>query len=160
MSARLSRLLAPLAMGAALGLAACHPAAPDTRQAPGVEDAWVRLAPLPDRPAAAYLVIRGGAAPDRLVAISSPKAGRVELHASGIHAGMATMHAIDGVAVPPGGKAALAPGGDHAMLFGVDPAVRPGDPLPLSLRFASGATLTAEARTIAAGDPAPTGSPQ
>lgn len=149
---RLSRLLAPLAMGAVLGLAACHPAKP---KALGVEDAWVRLAAVPGRPAAGYVTIKGGATADRLVSVTSAKAARVELHAGGMEHGMATMHPISGLDVPAGDEAKLAPGGDHAMLFGIDPAIRPGDALPLTLRFASGTKLTTAAKTIAAGDPAP-----
>ena len=148
----LSRLLAPVALGTALVLGACHPARPRTLE---VQDAWARLAPMPGRPAAAYLTIRGGGKADRLVAITSPKVERIEMHSGGMEHGMATMHPIAGLDVPAGSEARFAPGGDHAMLFGVDPAIRPGDRLPLTLRFASGATLGTEARTIAAGDPAP-----
>jgi hypothetical protein len=41
------------------------------------------------------------------------------------------------------------------MLFGVDPSVRRGAALPLVFRFRSGKAVQADARVLAAGDPAP-----
>ncbi|MGC6751702.1 copper chaperone PCu(A)C [Escherichia coli] len=39
----------------------------------------------------------------------------------------------------------FAPGGKHVMLFGVVPNVHAGEKVPLTLRFASGHTVTAVA---------------
>jgi copper(I)-binding protein len=58
---------------------------------------------------------------------------------------MATMHPVEDVPIGPGEALAFAPGGKHAMLFGIDPAVQPGQRLPLAFRFASGRTIAAEA---------------
>jgi copper(I)-binding protein len=120
-----------------------------------IEEPWVRLAAVAGRPAAGYFVLRGGKAADRLIGAESGSATRAELHKGGMMDGMMTMRPLDGVDVSPGGRIAFAPGGDHVMLFGVDPALKPGATMPLRLRFASGATLDAAARVIAAGDPAP-----
>jgi copper(I)-binding protein len=120
-----------------------------------VEDAWVRLAAVPGRPAGGYFVLRGGPAPERLAAIESPQAQRAELHQGGAMDGMMTMRPMNGVDVAAGGKATLAPGSDHVMLFGVDPALQPGSTMTLRFRFQSGAVREAAARVIAAGDPAP-----
>jgi copper(I)-binding protein len=137
-----------------LAAAACQPAAPD---AVAVKYAWVRLSPVAGRPAALYFTLTGAAKPDRLVAIESPKVQRIELHetmGSGM-AGMTTMKPLAGVDVVPGSSLAFAPGGRHAMLFGVDPAAAPGTPIAFRFRFASGKVVTADARTIGAGDSAP-----
>lgn len=142
-------LLPVLALGA---LSSCQKAEPDALQ---VRDAWVRLAAVPDRPAAAYFKLVGGEAPDRLTGLDSPKVARVELHAGGMEGGMMTMKPMSGVDVPARGQIAFAPGGDHAMLFGVDPSIRPGSALPLIFRFTSGKALTANAKIYAAGDTAP-----
>jgi copper(I)-binding protein len=119
------------------------------------EEPWVRLAAVAGRPAAAYFVLRGGATADRLTGIESPAAARAELHEGGMMDNMATMKPMSGVDVAADGRATFAPGGDHVMLFGVDPAIKPGGTMPLHLHFRSGATLDAAARVIAAGDPAP-----
>jgi copper(I)-binding protein len=120
-----------------------------------VEDAWVRLPAAAGRPAAGYFVLRGGAAPERLATIESPQSERAELHQGGMMDGMMTMRPMNGVDLPADGRAKFAPGGDHVMLFGIDPAVRPGSTMTLRFRFQSGATREAAARVIAVGDPAP-----
>ena len=136
----------------AFALVACQPAAPkETR----VSDAWVRLSPVADRPAAGYFTVHGGPDADRLIAVESAKAERIELHEGGMKDGMATMRAIDGVDVPAGGEVKFASGGNHAMLFGLAPDVKPGGDIPLVLRFRSGRTIEVRAATQAAGDAPP-----
>jgi len=120
-----------------------------------VEDAWVRLPAVAGRPAGGYFVLRGGSAPERLAGIESPQASRAELHQGGMMDGMMTMRPMNGVDLPAGGKVSFGPGGDHIMLFDVDPALQPGSTMTLRFRFQSGATREAAARVIAAGDPAP-----
>ena len=50
------------------------------------------------------------------------------------------------------GRLVLAPGGNHLMLFDPSPSLKPGVKVPVTLSFASGASLTlsAEARAPAA----------
>ena len=43
------------------------------------------------------------------------------------------------------------------MLYDVDPALKPGGTTALTLRFSKAPAVTVEARTVSAGDPAPTG---
>ncbi len=83
-----------------------------------VEDVWMRP-PLGNRGAAAiYLTIHNAAdVADRLVAVSSPAAGRAEIHTHILEDGVARMRRIEGIDISPGGSAILAPGGDHLMLF-------------------------------------------
>ncbi len=116
--------------------------------APKVAGAWVRLPAATGRPAAGYLEIT--AAPgDALVAVSSPRAGRVELHSMSMVDGVMRMRAESRLAVPAAGRLSLAPGGNHLMLFDLAADVKPGERIPLKLRFASGSELSvsAEART-------------
>lgn len=140
------------ALLAVAALASCAKPAP---QELAVHDIWVRLAAVPDRPAAAYFTVHGGAAADRLTAVTSEKVATIELHKVGMEDGMMTMAPITEADVPAKGDLAFAPGGNHAMLFGVDPSVKPGGKLPLTLRFKSGKTMVAEAEVLAAGDDAP-----
>lgn len=157
---RLARLPSARAIGgvcaliALLAVAACHHVAPKLR----AEHGWVRLAAVPGRPAAGYLIIHGGPEPARLVAVESSSAGSSELHRSmkmGPGGSMSGMERLDGLDVPAGSDVAFAPGGNHVMLFGVSPQVKPGQRMQLSIRFAKGQPLTIDAKVVGAGDPAP-----
>ena len=157
MSAMRLRSFPGLVACALVALASCHRA-----PALGVDHAWVRLAAVPGHPAAAYLTIDGGAEPARLIAIDSPVAGASELHQSmktgpggAMTGAMTGMQRLDGLDLPAQGKLAFAPGGNHVMLFGVSPRVKPGDAIPLVIRFAKGQPLQASAKVVGAGDPAP-----
>ena len=114
-----------------------------------VDHAWVRLAAVPGRPAAAYLTVHGGKEPNRLIAIDSRQAGSSELHES-MKSGqdMASMRRLDGVDLPADGTVIFAPGGYHVMLFGVGPQVKPGDTMPLVARFAKGEPIAVEAKVV------------
>jgi copper(I)-binding protein len=111
-------------------------------------DAWVRLNPVPGRPSAGYLNVRGGAKADTLIAVTAPGA-RIELHSMSMDGGVMKMARLDSVAIPAGGTASFAPGGNHLMIFGLT-----GTPktLPLTLEFASGARLSVVAPVKAAAD--------
>jgi len=128
--------------------------------------AWVRLAAVSGNPAAAYLTLHGGPEDMRLIAIDSTAAGSSELHRSmktgpgGAVTGQMTgqmtgMQRLDGLDLPAHGKIAFAPGGNHVMLFGVSPQVKPGDHMALAVRFEKGQVLQADAVVVAAGDAPP-----
>lgn len=137
---------------AALALAACS-----RHDGPTLEAPWVRLAAVPGRPAAAYFTIHGGGAPAVLRAVSVAGVARAELHESRMAAGGQgmTMDAIGDVAVPAGGRVTFAPMGRHVMLFGVPAAMTPGGTARITLRFADGHTVAADAPVMGAGDPGP-----
>ncbi len=145
--------LAPLAV---LALAGCHHG-----HRLRATHAWVRLAAVPGNPAAAYLTLHGGAEDTRLIAIDSDAAGSSELHRSmktgpgGAMGQMTGMQRLDGLDLPAHGKIEFAPGGNHVMLFGVSPAVKPGGHITLAIRFEKGQPLQADAVVVGAGDPAP-----
>ncbi|WP_129586169.1 copper chaperone PCu(A)C [Sphingomonas montana] len=122
-----------------------------------VTDAYVRLPAVRGNPAAAYFKIENGVIPDRLVSVTSPDASRAEIHASGMHAGMATMAPLPGVDIAAGATATFAPGANHVMLFGLPATLAPGKPVRLLVRFQSGFTVATDAPTIAAGQDAPYG---
>ena len=60
-----------------------------------------------------------------------------------------------GLTVPPGGAAALAPGGRHVMLIGLRRPLGAGTIVPLTLHFAGGLTVDMEAPVRPAGGGAP-----
>lgn len=146
MTSRLA-LIAPLFV-----LTACHNRGSD----PKVTHAWVRLPAIAGRPAAAYFTIHGGSGALKLVRIESTLAARTEMHQSmtGMDH-MATMTPLDHVDVPARATIQFKPGGDHAMLIGLDPVVKAGTAVPLRFGFADGTMTEAEAKTVTAGADAP-----
>jgi hypothetical protein len=108
------------------------------------------------QPAAAYFVIHGGRHDEKLVRLESALAAKTEMHQNmtGMQ-GMTSMAPLDHVDVPAGGTIQFKPGGNHAMLSGLDPAVKPGTAVPIRFGFADGSTAEAEAKSVAAGEDSP-----
>jgi copper(I)-binding protein len=136
-----------------LALAGCH-----HRDRLYASHAWVRLAAVPGNPAAAYLTLHGGPDNTRLVAVDSSAAGSSELHQSmktGPGGTMTGMQRLDGLDLAAHGKLVFAPGGNHVMLFGMSPQVKPGNHVTLAIRFEKGQPLQVDARVVGAGDAPP-----
>lgn len=143
--------------GLALMLAACG--APKELS---VDHAYVRLSAVKANPAAAYFTIHGGAVDRRLIAVTADVAVRAEMHETmrspapgGSGASMATMTPVASLPVPAHADVAFAPGGRHVMLFDVNPGIKPGATVTLTLSFADGQRVTARVPAIGAGDPVP-----
>lgn len=114
-----------------------------------VEQAWARASILKSRPGVAYLMIRNeGSATDRLVAVTSPLAGAVAIHASEISGGTMRMHAMEHLEIPPGRQVTLKPGGMHLMLMGLREPLREGDRLPIVLEFEHAGRLEVSAQVL------------
>ena len=143
-------------MPALLGLAAVLTGCGGPKQLT-VSDAWVRLAAVPGRPAAAYFTLHGGPADATLINVTTDVAVRSEMHESMTDAGgMSGMRPLASVAVPAASDVAFRPGGRHVMLFNVNPGVRPGERrILLTFTFSDGTRFQRNAVVLAAGDPAP-----
>lgn len=125
-------LAVALAAGLITALAAGPAAAQTTIE---VVHPWVRPT-IPNRPAAVYLGIHNlGDAADRLVGARATRAEKAELHKSEEKDGMMTMTPVEAVEIPAGGMAHLGPGGLHLMLFGIDPPLKDGETLGVTLEF-------------------------
>jgi periplasmic copper chaperone A len=112
---------------------------------------WVRLPAVKGQPGAAYFTVTGGPEADRLVLVTADLAIRSEMHESIKSGGMMSMKPVEGgVAIPASGTVTFKPGGLHVMLFDIRPDLAPPGPMALSLRFASGTTLTIDAKVNAA----------
>jgi copper(I)-binding protein len=143
-TAALALLLAaaPLAAAPASALAAPRIA---------VSGAW-------SRPAAAggsavgFMTLTNHGRPDALVGADSPAARRVEVHVSSMAGGVMRMTPAPVTPLPAQGRVSFAPGGRHLMFVGLKHALKPGDRLPATLRFRSGARVPVEFR-VAAGPP-------
>lgn len=122
-----SRPLALLLCLAGL-LALAWPAAAQTQ----VSDAWVRGTIAQQTASGAFMQIKspkGG----KLVGVSSPIAGMVELHSMSIEGNMMRMQPIASVDLPAGRAVELKPGGMHVMLMGLKGPLKAGDSVPLTL---------------------------
>lgn len=111
--------------------------------APQVQSAWSRPAAQGTTGAGFMVLANSGKAPDALVAAQSPLAREVQIHQSSMKGGMASMARVPSVPVPAGGRVTFAPGGYHLMLMGLTKALKPGDAVPVTLTFASGAKVMA-----------------
>jgi copper(I)-binding protein len=99
-------------------------------------DPWARATPGAARNGVAYVTIENqGAVADRLTAVASPVATRAEVHDQVTENGVAKMRAAGPVELPPGGRAAIEPGGLHIMLMGLKQPLVEGEEVPLTLVF-------------------------
>lgn len=119
-------------------VAMAAPAAPSQVR---VEHAWIRWLPA-NLPAAGYAtIVNTGDGARRLTGVSSPDYGSVMLHRSRLAEGDSTMEVVDHIDIPAHDSVKLAPGGYHLMLSHAKHPVSPDDKVPMTLRFANGATV-------------------
>ena len=100
-------------------------------------DAWARETRAGQTNGAIYVTIRNaGGTADRLTGVSTPAASMAQLHESRNDNGVMRMrHLPDGIEVPAGGEARLAPNGQHIMLMGVREPLTAGRPIDVRLTF-------------------------
>ncbi len=84
---------------------------------------------------AGYLSLANeGREADRLIEVSSPIAGRAEIHTMEIVVEVSRMRwQKDGVELPPGKTVELKPGGTHIMFMELTGPIRPGTRVPATL---------------------------
>ena len=100
-----------------------------------------------------YLEIRNhGGADDRLLAVSTPLAEKVELHRSTMEEGVHRMEAVGSIVVPAGGSVALAPGGLHVMLVGLKFMLMAEETIPVTLTFEHAGAITTGVAVEVRGD--------
>jgi copper(I)-binding protein len=135
-------------MAILLGVAACGPSA----DSPAVEidDAFVTLPAVPGRPGAAYFSLQANRQNVVLTGISSPQAGRIELHETINAGGVSRMTPIREIVLADAVR--FAPGGKHAMLFDISPAVAVGGRVQLVFAFRGAPPVTIDAAVRAPGD--------
>lgn len=134
------RILLAAAMMSPFALSACADPQPLY-----VDQAWIRVSPNPQSPAAGYFTIHGGPEEVSLRGVTTEGALRVELHESVMQNGMMTMKPIESVAVPAKTEVKFAPGGKHLMLFGINPAMVKTGKLQLTMVFSNGDRIIVDA---------------
>jgi len=96
---------------------------------------WARVIMM-SRPAAGFVTVHNrGDTADRIVAVRSPMAERVELHNHIMEGNVMMMRPVDAIEIPAGGRVSLEPGGLHLMIFGLKQLPKKGDSLPVTLEF-------------------------
>lgn len=107
----------------------------------------------------AFMTIRNlGEHPDRLIGVSTPAAGKAEIHQTSMDAaGVMKMRPVEAIDIPAGGRLALKPGGLHIMLTALAQELTPGMEVPLTLLFESAGAVTVTVAVMAVGH-GPTGS--
>ena len=99
-----------------------------------IEDAWVRGTVAQQKATGAFMRLTASR-DTRLVAVSSPVAGVVELHEMNMDNGVMKMRAIAGLSLPAGKTVELKPGGYHVMLLDLKAPVIAEQQVPLTLVF-------------------------
>lgn len=134
-----------LALLAACGQQASEPPTPPATEtrAPTIAieivDPWAGQTPGGVDVSAGYLTIRNATdTADQLIAVSSPRAARSEIHEMTMDANsVMRMRPMTALAIPVGGEARLQPGGQHLMFFGVTQPFTVGEEIPVQLTFAN-----------------------
>jgi periplasmic copper chaperone A len=103
--------------------------------APQIKDAWARATPGKAEIGAAYLTIESPI-DDRLTGVSTPVAGKAELHEMTMQGGVMKMRPLAAVDLPAGRPVVLKPGEVHIMLVGLKQPLRAGESFALTLEFA------------------------
>jgi copper(I)-binding protein len=108
-----------------------------------VSQAWARPTPPAASVAAVYFSItNSGSHADRLEAVSSAIAAKVELHENRNAQGIIEMREVTAVDCPAGATVRSEPGGLHVMLIGLNRPLTTGTAFSLALRFRDAGALT------------------
>jgi periplasmic copper chaperone A len=116
-----------------------------------VENAWARPTTASAQAGVIYLTITDHGAPDRLVAASTPVAGKAELHQTTHEGNVMKMRPVAGLAISQSAPVSLAPGGYHIMLTQLHQPLSGGQSFPLSLKFEKAGTVETMVMVKAAG---------
>jgi copper(I)-binding protein len=136
------------ANAATTAAASTSPATPTAATAPAalkVVDAWIRWLPA-NLPSAGYATLEnGGDAPIVLTGASSPYFGDVSLHRTMNHGGdTEMMMPVEKLVINPHSSVNFAAAGYHMMLMQPATPIKPGDHVPIILRFADGSSMRVE----------------
>ena len=117
-----------------------------------VTAAWARATVPAATVGVAYLtIINTAKVGDRLIAVSSPVAGRAELHVNLREGDVMQMRAVSAVEILPGDHIELKPAGLHVMLVDLRRPLAEGDHFALTLTFERAGPIAADVVVAAAG---------
>lgn len=114
-----------------------------------IHEPWVR-ATVPNQKASGAFMRVQSAQAARLVGVSTPAAGRAELHEMAMENNTMRMRQVDAIELPAGKPVNLASGGYHVMFFDLKRQLKEGETVPLTLVVEDGAkkksSVTVEAQ--------------
>ena len=99
-----------------------------------------------------FTVANGGTENDRLIAASTPRAARTEIHEIVLDGAVAKMRPVSGVEIPTGGSATLKEDGMHVMFLDVDTPFTEGETIPVQLTFQKAGTIEVTMRVKRGGN--------
>ncbi|THC40748.1 copper chaperone PCu(A)C [Massilia sp. Mn16-1_5] len=97
-----------------------------------VLEPWVRATVPQQKAAGAFMRVQSANAA-RLVGVSTPVAGRAELHEMAMENNTMRMRQVDAVELPAGKPVDLASGGYHVMFFDLKRQLKEGESVPVTL---------------------------
>jgi periplasmic copper chaperone A len=102
-----------------------------------VSHAWTRATPPKAKAGGGFVeIVNNGSDADRLIAVSSDVAGKVEIHEMAVTDGVMKMRKLEGgVEIPVGETVTLKPGGLHIMFMGLNQSFDQGSKVPVVLTF-------------------------
>jgi copper(I)-binding protein len=118
---------------------------------------WTRATPPTAESGGGYLVLKNtGTTPDRLIAVKSPAADRVEIHEMKMDGNIMRMREVEkGIEIPPGATVELKPGGFHVMFMGLKAPFAKEAKVPLTLVFEKAGSIDVDLMVQAMGAQAP-----
>ncbi|HBI71042.1 MAG TPA: hypothetical protein DDZ22_19130 [Massilia sp.] len=97
-----------------------------------VTEPWVRATVPAAKSAGAFMHLQS-ATNARLVGVSTPVAGRAEIHEMAMENNTMRMRAVEGIDLPAGKPVHLASGGYHLMFFELKRQLKEGETVPVTL---------------------------
>lgn len=117
-----------------------------------VEKAWARATPPTATIGVAYFtIVDSGKTGDRLIGVSSPVAGRAELHLNLREGDVVQMRSVSAVEILPRDHIELQPNGLHVMLIDLRQPLKQGDHFPITLTFERAGAIESEVVVAAPG---------
>jgi copper(I)-binding protein len=118
---------------------------------------WTRATPPTAESGGGFLAITNtGTTPDRLIAVKSPAADKVEIHEMKMDGNIMRMREVErGIEIPPGATVELKPGGFHVMFMGLKAPFAKEAKVPLTLVFEKAGSIDVDLMVQAMGAQAP-----
>lgn len=113
-----------------------------------IEDAWVRAMPSTHSMTAAYMsIVNDTDSAYGIIGATADVARIAEIHTTRNVDGFMQMQEVEGLAIAPGERVDLEPGGTHVMLMGLTFMPEPGDTVHLCLKLLGDRQVCTEAVT-------------
>ena len=118
---------------------------------------WSRATPPSAPSAGGYMTLTNkGTEPDRLTAVESQPAGRVEIHEMTMDGSIMRMRQLEnGVVLAPGATVELKPGGYHVMFMQLKAPLQKGERVPIVLVFEKAGRIAVDMQVEALGAAGP-----